>query len=172
MKKGTRQIRFCKFGCGNQVVEKYSKSGRFMGYSKTCSECNPRKWTEERKIEFSKIIGGMNHPGSLPLFTRRQHTPNKSGKPYWQIKISESGRWKFEHRYIMEQQLGRQLETGEHVHHINGDTLDNRPENLIVMSAHDHGVMSGTMLRKENRGLWEHRSHKCPICGANHDWPS
>ena len=36
----------------------------------------------------------------------------------------------YEHRIIMEQQLGRWLKRSERVIHINGDTKDNRPENL------------------------------------------
>lgn len=42
------------------------------------------------------------------------------------------------HRYIMEQHLGRTLEPHEDVHHINGDKLDNRIENLRVMDHAEH----------------------------------
>ena len=42
------------------------------------------------------------------------------------------------HRYIMAQHLGRPLRADEEVHHINHDPLDNRVENLVVMSRADH----------------------------------
>ena len=43
-----------------------------------------------------------------------------------------------EHRWIMEQELGRKLESWEHVHHIDGDHSNNDIENLEVLSNADH----------------------------------
>jgi ribosomal protein L24E len=52
------------------------------------------------------------------------------------------GGWVSEHRFIVEQHLGRALAADEHVHHMNGVKDDNRLENLIVMGQNDHARLS------------------------------
>lgn len=46
--------------------------------------------------------------------------------------------WKYEHRVIMEQSLGRKLARGEVVHHKDGNTLNNDPSNLKLYYNPDH----------------------------------
>ena len=69
-----------------------------------------------------------------------------SSDKYKSIKTPD-GRYMLEHRYIMEQHLGRKLLPSEVVHHINSNPLDNRAENLQVMSKSDHSRLHGKQLK-------------------------
>jgi len=63
---------------------------------------------------------------------------------YQWVKVSHGkGRnnYRAEHRLVIEQSIGRELLTNEHVHHLNGDTLDNCSENLAVVSKSDHALI-------------------------------
>lgn len=53
-------------------------------------------------------------------------------------RISIDGKWVYEHRHVMQEHLGRKLKTTEIVHHLNADKLDNRLENLVIMSQTQH----------------------------------
>ncbi|HEX6926802.1 MAG TPA: HNH endonuclease signature motif containing protein [Longimicrobiaceae bacterium] len=49
-------------------------------------------------------------------------------------------RWdgKYVHRIVAEAWYGRRLQPGEHIHHIDGDKLNNHPLNLRFVSASEH----------------------------------
>ena len=70
--------------------------------------------------------------------------------------IYADGRKQDKHRYIVEQMLGRKLDTNEVVHHKDGDKWNNDPSNLEVMTREEH-----TRLHQTGRKYGEEMRQKC-----------
>ena len=60
--------------------------------------------------------------------------------PYKRLRLPDGSRID-EHRYVMQQYLGRKLDISEVVHHCNGDTRDNRIDNLELMLRYSHASL-------------------------------
>ncbi len=123
--------------CG-QPVDKIRRSDRkAFYYPRHCLACQRPPLTEEQKQAKRDLLNANRIVRQIG--TSRLH--NTGSTIYRVIKIDNTRRWKYEHRIVAEQMLGRTLEPGEIVHHINHDTLDNRPENLRVMTAGEHTIL-------------------------------
>ena len=59
------------------------------------------------------------------------------------IKTSPK-RYILEHRFVMEQKIGRYLNKGEVIHHINGIRDDNRIENLVLTTSSTNIAISNS----------------------------
>ena len=125
-----------------------SKNYRKTFYNAVCPHCSKEflARTRNRKngIEFcsqdcsSKLTAkGFGYRGGYKVLFGNEH-PKRVGK--------------LEHRFIIEQFLGRLLKPIEEVHHINGNPLDNRNPNLLVCDRgyHKwlHHKMSGLYMKE------------------------
>lgn len=79
----------------------------------------------------------------------------------------------YEHIVVAENKLGRLLNDGECVHHLNEIKNDNRDENLIVFKTNSHHISFHRGCEIELEGdVYVSKIHKnniCPVCGTYKD---
>ena len=125
----------------------------------TRSEGTLKRLSQSLKLAYAEGRKARRRDGPLGqrIISRYGH------KRYVLLKIGPgTAGWKLEHRHVMSRILGRSLETWEQVHHRNGDTLDNRPENLELVGRREHPNKHSLRLR----GQWSRQFAVCTTCGT------
>jgi len=122
MFSGRPNQKTCSYACAD-ISRRTAVRNTHCAYCKKplASNCHPR-------TRFCSRSCGAHERDRNGKPNAPEGTRSKDGSGYIRLKVGK--RWVREHRYVMEQQLGRPLEKYEHVHHKDGDRSNNQLDNL------------------------------------------
>lgn len=119
-----RPIQEYRTGCSfDGCTGKHAAKGYCSAHWKQQREGRPLSRLRQPRRKLAPGEWGLwyTNPEGYVLRRRGQSRPNSETQ--------------YQHRFVMEQQLGRSLLPEETVHHVNGVRGDNRPENLELWSS-------------------------------------
>ena len=132
-KEGTSSRKFCSTKCKG-----IAKSNNFPERNRKCKQCGK---------EFTTNPSYLKRRENAGIFCNREcWKKSVSASPGWIDKqgyrcIHRNGRRIREHRFVVEQDLGRVLEPTEHIHHIDGNKLNNELNNLYLTNNSEHRLI-------------------------------
>ena len=123
--------------CGLEMARKPSKVRRAKHIF--CVECS-KKYNKERMIAWNKKNNPLEWHRKTAL--KMENHPNFKGftiRKDGYVRIAMGGdKRKLYHRHIVEDNIGRQLNPVEIIHHIDGNPSNNNIDNLAIMNQGEH----------------------------------
>jgi hypothetical protein len=97
----------------------------------------------------SRLPNGQQAPSPIGTVTIRQH---KGDTPRAWVKVAQPDTWKLRAVWAWEQAGGPPVPAGFLIHHINGDSLDDRPINLALILRRAHPQFHADKYRERQTG--------------------
>lgn len=152
--------------CGRPVTRKRRKTRQAWYYPRQCRACAHRPRDPVARIaRLRRSIAQHGQHHTKPLGSLRLHQADTT-HTYWLVKVAPH-RWQYQHRYLMEQSIGRRLLAHEHVHHLDHNTLNNTMGNLVILSSSAHAKEHLHPYWQESLGpRWSMHYAACIDCGT------
>lgn len=110
------------------------------------AKCLGAYWKEDYKV---RRKGAGNPMYKKKPWNYRGYTYSNSGSRKKYKKLFIKGKYVWEHRWVIEQKIGRKLKRNEVVHHKDHNPLNNSPSNLVIMKPFEHQSYHGKLQGKK-----------------------
>lgn len=126
---------FCSKRCAAIVNNRVPKRKRLVRLCEHCGasvQSRSAKYCSNTCVQQVRLLAGQ-----IKRLAEGKVLKYKRPDGYFELYLPDRTRV-YEHRYLVEQLLGRKLESHEHVHHKDGDRGNNSLSNLEVLTASEH----------------------------------